>query len=110
MMTTSEFLLILGMAAVTIAVRVPVLVLVGKVPLPERVLRALRYVPAAVLTAIIVPEVVLPGGTFTLSLGSSTLVGGLVSAAVAWRTKNLLATIVIGMAAFLLHRAILGGG
>src|SRR5207302_6158295 len=51
----NEVLLIAGMALVTLAIRYPLLALVGKVSLPEPVLRALKYVPPAVLTAIIVP-------------------------------------------------------
>ncbi|MDZ4767722.1 MAG: AzlD domain-containing protein [Chloroflexota bacterium] len=109
MPTALELILIVGMAVVTFAVRFPVLVLVGRLPLPAPVFRALRYVPAAVLTAIIVPEVFMPGGTLTLSLESSTLVAGVVSALIAWRSGNLLLTITLGMGAFLLHRAVMGG-
>ncbi|MEL6149567.1 MAG: AzlD domain-containing protein, partial [Chloroflexota bacterium] len=50
-----EFWLVLGMTAVTFGVRYPSLALVGRMQLPDSVIRALRYVPVAVLTAIIVP-------------------------------------------------------
>ena len=85
----SEFVMILGMAAVTFAVRYPVLVLVGKIPLPDRVFRAMRYVPPAVLAAIIVPAVLFPNGeSIDISLTNSYLVAGIVSALIAWRTKT----------------------
>jgi branched-subunit amino acid transport protein len=96
------------MAFVTILVRYPVLALVGKIPLPDRVFRALRYVPPAVLTAIIVPAMVMPTGTVDFSPTNSFLVAGIVSAVIAWRTKNLLLTIVLGMALFLLLRLLMG--
>jgi branched-subunit amino acid transport protein len=104
----NDVLLVAGMAAVTFGVRYPVLVLVGKIPLPESVFRALRYVPPAVLTAIIVPAVLMPSGTVDVSPTNAYLVAGIVSALVAWRTKSLLLTILIGMAVMLVWRALVG--
>jgi len=105
----NEVLLVVGMALVTFAVRYPVLVLVGKIPLPDRVFRALRYVPPAVLTAIIVPAVLIPDNkTVDFSPTNSYLVAGVISALIAWRTKNLLLTIVLGMAVFLVWRVVVG--
>lgn len=102
----NELLLILGMALVTFAVRYPVLAIFGRLNLPESVMRALRYVPVAVLTAIIVPGMVLPGGSVDLSLTNAYLVAGVVSAGIAWYTRKLLPTIVLGMVFFLLWRAV----
>lgn len=94
----NEVLLVAGMALVTFAIRYPVLALVGKIPLPDRVFRALRYVPAAVLTAIIVPAMLFsPGNAMNFSYRNSFLVAGIISALVAWRSRNLLLTIVLGM-------------
>lgn len=96
----NEFLLVVGMAAVTFLVRYPIMALVGRIPLPKRVFDALRYVPPAVLAAIIVPEVVMPGGQpVFISLENARLVAAIVTGLVAWRTKNLLLTIVLGMLA-----------
>ena len=97
----NEFLLILGMGLVTFAVRYPALALVGKMPLPARVSEALRYVPPAVLAAIIVPTVLMPNGPLEISLQNTRLLAGLVAAGVAWKTRNLLLTIVLGMGALL---------
>lgn len=96
------------MAFVTILVRYPVLALVSKIPLPDRVFRALRYVPPAVLAAIIVPAMVMPGGSIDISPTNSYLIAGILSMVIAWRTKNLLLTIVLGMAIFLLLRVLTG--
>jgi branched-subunit amino acid transport protein len=105
----SEVLLVGGMAFVTFLVRYPVLLLVTRIPLPDRVFRALRYVPPAVLAAIVVPAILMPDGvTVDVSPTNAYLVAGIVSALIAWRTKNLLLTIVLGMLAFLLLRALLG--
>jgi branched-subunit amino acid transport protein len=107
-MMENEWIMIIGMALVTFAVRYPVLALVGKIPLPDRVFRALRYVPPAVLTAIIVPAMVMPSGTVDVSPANNYLVAGIISAVIAWRSKNLLLTIVLGMAVFLALRALTG--
>lgn len=104
LMTGDELLLILGMTLVTFLVRYPVLAIVGRIKLPERALRALRYVPVAVLSAIIAPELLIRDGAPALSLANAYLVGGLVALLVAWRWSNLLVTILAGMGSFLFWR------
>jgi branched-subunit amino acid transport protein len=103
----NEAALIAGMAAVTFAVRYPVLALLGKIELPPLVLRALRYVPAAVLTAIVVPAVLMPAGDrLEISPANAYLVAGIIAALVSWRSKSLLLTIIAGMAAFFAWRTL----
>ena len=97
----NEFLLVAGMALVTFGVRWPVLTVVGRIPLPQPVLDAMKFIPPAVLTAIIVPAVLMPTGVLDISLNNAYLVAGIASALIAWRTRNLLLTIVLGMAIFL---------
>jgi branched-subunit amino acid transport protein len=102
----NDLLIVSGMALVTFLVRYPLLVLVGKITLPEVVRRALRYVPLAVLAAIITPAIFMPAGEIDLAPTSAPLMAGLIAILVAWRTKNLLLTILIGMAALLIWRAL----
>jgi branched-subunit amino acid transport protein len=64
---------------------------------PEGVERALRFVPAAVLAALVVPAVVLVEGSPAVSLGNERLLAAIVAAVVAWRTESIFATIVVGM-------------
>ena len=104
----NEWLLIAGMALVTFAIRYPLLLLVGRVALPAPAMQALRYVPPAVLAAIIAPAMLYPNGTFALALTNPYLLAGAVAFAVAWWRKNLLLTIVIGMAALWGFRALIG--
>lgn len=101
----NEVLLITGMALVTFLIRYPALAILGRITLPVALIRALRYVPVAVLTAIIVPLMVMPDGTLDLSFSNAFLGAGIASTLIAWRSKNLLLTIVLGMAIFLLWRA-----
>lgn len=67
--------------------------------MPDIVTRALRYVPTAVLTAIIVPELLLTSGSLDVSFGNARLIAGMLAGVVAWRTKNVFLTILVGMLA-----------
>ena len=99
-----EFFLILGMVIVTFGVRYPVLALLGKIDLPKQVLRALKFVPTAVLTAIIVPAVMIYENKIYLAIDNAYLAGSIIAVLVSWFTKSLVWTILAGMAAFYIWR------
>jgi branched-subunit amino acid transport protein len=61
--------------------------------------RALRYVPPAVLVALVVPDLVAHAGAVDLTLGNARLWAGTLAILVAWRTRNIPLTLVTGMAA-----------
>jgi branched-subunit amino acid transport protein len=106
-----DFTTILGMFLVTFGVRYPVLAVVSRLRLPELVTQALKFVPPAVLMAIIAPPVLLPDGErIALGFSNAPLYASLVAVLVAWRTKNLLATILVGMGVLWSLRWGLGGG
>jgi branched-subunit amino acid transport protein len=88
-------MLIAGLA--TYAIRLSFILFIGRRRIPVLLLRALRFVPPAILTAIIFPEVVMPGGNLDLSFGNPRLISGLLAAVVAWRTRNVILTILVGM-------------
>ena len=100
-MSSFEILMVVGMMAVTFGVRYPVLALVSRLSLPPAVLDALKFIPPAVLTAIVVPAVLMPEGQVNLRLNNAYLIAGIAAALISWRTKNLLFTIILGMAIFL---------
>lgn len=93
------WLTVIGMGIVTYATRIALIAGWEQVEIPPLLQRGLQYVPPAVLSAIIFPEVLRPGGDFDLSLGNVRLLAGLLAAVIAWRTKNVLLTIGGGMAA-----------
>lgn len=62
---------------------------------------ALRYVPVAVLSAIIVPELVVVDDVLDLSPGNARLIAGVIAILVAWYSKSAVLTIIVGMAVFL---------
>lgn len=100
------WLTVIGMGLITYAIRLSVIILQERVPIPALVRQALRYVPAAVLSAIIFPEMLQPGGVLDLSLGNARLLAGIIAAIVAWRTGNILLTIAVGMGTLWLLQAI----
>ena len=90
-------LIILGMGVVTYAIPLAPMLLLGCVEGRPLMRRALRFVPPAVLSALIFPELLLPGGTLDLSPGNPRLLAGALAALIVWRTKNALLAIGIGM-------------
>lgn len=82
----------------TFAIRLSFIYLFGRLHVGEGLRRALHYVPPAVLSAIVFPELFLPGGTVDLSLGNVRLLAGAAAVLIAWFGKNTLATILAGMA------------
>jgi len=93
--------LLLG-GLITFGMRFSLIYLFGRFEFPETIRKALRYVPPAVLSAIIFPELFLRDGMLNLSFDNHRLLAGLVAVLVAWFSKNILITIIAGMIALLL--------
>ncbi len=83
--------------ALTFAIRLSFIGAAGRVGIPAWFERMLRFVPVAALTALIWPDLLIAHGA--ISLGEPRLLAGLLAAAIAWRTRNVLATIGGGMLA-----------
>lgn len=97
----TELLLIGAMAGVTFLIRYTLFAVAGRLEFPDYLVRALRYVPPTILTAITVPAILFPAGdAIFVSYANAYLVGGLAAFGVGWFSRNLLVTIVAGMVAF----------
>lgn len=94
--------IMLGAGVLTYLTRLSFIFLLGRLNVPPWVPRALRFVPPAVLSAIIFPELLLSNGELALSFSNNRLLAGAVAIIVAWRTRSVLWTIVSGMSALLL--------
>jgi branched-subunit amino acid transport protein len=98
-------LTILGMAIINLIVRCPIFLVADRIRIPAIVERALTHCPVAVLTAIIVPFALhldqAPDGSDWLN-PDLLATGAAVLASVV--TRNLLATIGIGLGVALLLR------
>lgn len=106
-MRLEEALMIAGMAAVTFGIRYFLLGLADRVRLAPWIESSLNFIPPAVLTAIIVPAVLLPRGEFDLSFANAYLVAAAATTAAGIVSRNLLATIAIGLGAFFGYRLLL---
>jgi branched-subunit amino acid transport protein len=93
-------LIILGMFAVTFGVRFVLFARADKVVMPAFIEKALKFVPVAVLTAIITPMVLMPNKHLDFSLSNPWLLGALAAFIVGiWRQQQLL-TILVGVLIF----------
>lgn len=97
-MTTYVWLIILGGALGTYLCRVVFIALGDRADqVPESIRRALRYIPPAALAALAAPPILRPGGQIDPLSGAT--IAGLMAAIVAFRTKSVPLTIVVGIAA-----------
>jgi len=102
------WLVILLAGLVTYATRLSFILLLDRIQVPDWFRRGLRFVPVAVLSAIILPELTSPEGSLSLTWCNPQLAAGAVAILVAWRTKNMLLTILAGMAALFIFKAVFG--
>ena len=85
----------------TFAMRASFLVFAHRLAdVPPAVQRLLRQIPPAALASIVVPALLRPHGEVDLFQGR--FVAGLAAAAVAWRTRNIALTLVVGMGLLML--------
>jgi len=81
----------------TYLIRLSFIALMNQSSMPNLIIRSLLFIPPAVLTAIIFPEMFLRDGVLDFSFGNTRLIAGLIAGLVAWRTRNAVITIVVGM-------------
>ena len=96
------WLIMIAVGILTFATRISFIVLLDRWQPPFVIRRALQFVPVSVLTAIIFPELLMPKGYFDISLDNLRLLAGGIAILVAWKTKNVVWTIISGMGALLL--------
>ncbi len=99
---SNPWLVMIFVGALTFATRLSFIVILDRWQTPDTFRRALRFVPVAVLTAIFVPELLMPLGEIDISLSNARLFAGLIAMFVAWKTKNIVLTIIAGMGILLL--------
>jgi len=93
----NAWVVVIAAGIVTFATRLSFIALLPHSALPDWFTRALRFVPVAVLAAIIFPELLVRGGELSIGLHNSRLIAGLGAIVVAWKTKRTMPTIVVGM-------------
>ena len=92
---------------ITFGMRFSLIYAFGKLHIPETMRKALHYVPPAVLSAIVFPELFIRSGRVDVSLDNHRLLAGLFAVIVAWASRNTLVTILAGMLALFIVQTVL---
>ena len=107
--TTQFWVLIAVLAAGTWAMRSFPIMLHGRVPHPAWLERLLRHVPVAALTALVVPGALRAKDAAGVSeFAPARTVAAVIALVVAFKTRSVLATLVVGMSALWIGQALLG--
>lgn len=108
MTATAIWLTIAGVGLGSYLLRLSFIALWQRLRVPPLVNRALEYVPAAVLAALVLPALLRPEGFVDLTLDNLRLLAGLLAATVAWFSRSVLLTLATGMGALWLAEWLLG--
>ena len=92
----------------TFGTRLSFIFLLDRFKVPDWFRRGLRFVPVAVLSAIILPELTSPNNKSFISWRNPELLAGMAAILVAWKTKNVLLTILAGMVALVVFQLLFG--
>ena len=92
---------IVGLALVTVLTRSFFFMSNQPWHLPGWAQRGLQYAPIAALSAVVVPEIVMSQGQLIGTWQDARLFAAAAGTAVYFRTRNVLLTIVLGMAVYL---------
>jgi branched-subunit amino acid transport protein len=104
----STWIAIAGVSAVVFLLRASFIVFADPHGFPPLFRRALAFVPAAVLAAIVAPGLFMSGGGVDVSLDNPRWIAGVVASAAAAILRHPLAAIVIGMPALWLLQWAMG--
>ncbi len=101
------WLIMIGLAIGTFLIRVSFILLLGKREVPPLLAKSLRFIPASILSALVVPQILTRNNGLQISFANPQLLAGIVAGVVAWRTKNVLFTILSGMVVLWILQAML---
>jgi branched-subunit amino acid transport protein len=90
---------IIGAGAVTILARASFVMWHHKLVVPTWFTRALKFVAAAVLPALALPDILFRSLAPGDAVNTYRLAAAVIALLVAWRTRHLIATLVVGMLA-----------
>ena len=94
----SAWLTIIVCGMVTLAIRASFIILPPDTKVPTWLTGSLKYVAAAVLPALIVPDVLFRDLAAGDSLNMYRIIAAIIAAAFALKTKNIFGTMLVGMA------------
>ncbi|MBE1555974.1 AzlD domain-containing protein [Sporosarcina limicola] len=101
--TTLLLVILLGALVTFIPRSLPLLVL-SKMNIPEPIVKWLEHIPVAVMAALFIQEIAVPNDEFGYVVGNLRLLAALPTLLVAFITKSLLFTVLIGVVTMTLLR------
>ncbi len=105
---TAFWIVIVALAAGTFLLRSVPLWTHGRVPMPRWLERLLAHVPAAALTALVVPGSLYATQDGAYHLAPARILAALAALLVALRYRNMIATLVVGMGVLWGAQAVIG--
>lgn len=101
------WLTVIGMGVVTLAARMSFILLPADARVPELLKRSLGYIAAAVLPALVMPDVLFRGEVGAHGFDPLRLIAAILAGLVAWWTRSIFATLATGLGTLLLLRQLL---
>jgi len=105
---TTIWLVIVAVGAINYVARLSFIALFARRDIPPLLGRALKHVPAAMLTALVIPMLVVPGSLATAPSVNPRIVAAIVAAVIAFVTRGTLGSIGAGMGTLWLLRWVAG--
>jgi branched-subunit amino acid transport protein len=104
----TAFIAILGLAVLTVVTRGFFFLSKRELPVPGWLMQGLRFAPVAALSAVVVPEILMTQGELIAHVADARLFGAAAGSAYFFWRRDILGTILLGMAVFLPLRLGLG--
>jgi len=101
---TAIFVTILGMSVVTFLPRLLPVLLLSSRRLPILIVAWLRFIPVAVLAAMLLPSLVVNDAKLDFSGSNLFLWAAIPTFLVAWKTRSLFGSVIVGMIVVALAR------
>lgn len=92
--------IVIGMAIVTFLLRSSFIAAFSYFEIPDWLETNMKLIPPTVLAAFSFPPLVYRDGVYALSATEPFLLAGMAATLAAWRTENIIATLVVGFGTF----------
>ncbi len=102
------WMIMLALGVGTFLIRYSLIGLMGKIHIPPRIERAFRFIPASMLSALVVSQLASYARSSVSPLTNPYYLAALVACGVAWKTRNTLLTVFMGMIVLWVLRALSG--
>lgn len=100
-MNNLKLILIITIISIgTFLIRFSFIYLHGRFKLPQWMENAMKYIPTAILSALIFPAILIKEDVIWISIQNPRLIAGAIAMFIAWKTKDLLLTTIVGLGIF----------